>query len=170
MKTAFVVAVMLLVGCSGCGRFDPCEAATFCWDEVGVYVESAQPWLHAPDTEVRIRRALDISAAYWGAERLAGLRIHFMDVDACDGAGGGCTTYYDPAGWVPLDADYTYRQIEFDVSQGIGAGHCVESTPLAHEIGHAVLWDPGHTDPRWDGQVALYVDQLAPPSLYPDCY
>lgn len=163
---AIVLVAMVAAGC----RFDPCEGATYCRDEVGVFIESEQPWLHAPDTEARIWRALDIAAAYWGASRLPGVRIHFMDADACAGAGGGCTNYYDPDGWVPLGADYTYREIEFDVSQGIGAGHCVESTPLAHELGHVALRDPYHQDPRWDGQVALYVEQLAPASLYPDCY
>lgn len=27
--------------------------------------------------------------------------------------------------------------------------HCVEETVLVHEIGHAVIGDPDHTDPRW---------------------
>lgn len=160
----------LLTVITGCGRFDPCEGATYCRDEIGVYVESTSLWMHTADTEARIWRAVDIGAAYWGSDRLAGVRIRFMDSAACGGAGGGCTRYYDPDGWVPSDADYTYREIEFDVSQGIGAGHCIESTPLAHELGHAVLWDPDHTDPRWAGQTALYVEHLAPVSLFPDCY
>jgi hypothetical protein len=168
MKTAIVTAMML--GAAGCGRFDPCEGATFCVDEVGIYVESGETWMHAADTEQRIRRALAISMAYWGAASLPGVRIHFMDASACGGAGGGCTAYYDPDGWVPSGSDYTYREIEMNVADGVGAGHCVESTPLAHEVGHAAIWDPGHTDPRWAGQVTLYLEQLAPVSLYPDCY
>jgi hypothetical protein len=27
--------------------------------------------------------------------------------------------------------------------------HCVEQTVLVHEVGHAVIADPNHTDPRW---------------------
>lgn len=167
MKTTIL---LLALASAACAPFDPCDGATYCRDDVGVYVESAEPWLHAPDTEARIWRAVDVSAAYWGAERLAGVRIRFMGADACGGAGGGCTRYYDPDGWVPAGADYTYREVEFDVTQGLGAGRCVESTPLEHEMGHVALWDPGHTDPRWAGQLALYREQLAPASLYPDCY
>jgi hypothetical protein len=168
MKTAIVVLVVL--GVAGCARFDPCEGATYCLDEVGVYVESDLPWLHAADTEARIRRTIDVTAGYWGAERLAGVRIHFMDANACGGAGGGCTAFYDPDGWTPADSDYTYKRIEFDSAQGLGLGHCVESTPLEHEMGHVPRQDPYHADSRWAGQVALYHEYLAPASLYPDCY
>ena len=27
--------------------------------------------------------------------------------------------------------------------------YCVEETVLVHEVGHAVIGDPDHTDPRW---------------------
>ncbi len=30
-----------------------------------------------------------------------------------------------------------------------GGFRCVEETVLVHEIGHAVLGDPMHEDPRW---------------------
>lgn len=165
-----LTVVIAAAALTGCGRFDPCEGATYCMDDVGVYVESAQPWMHAADTEQRIRRALDISASYWGSPSLAGVRVHFMDGNACGGAGGGCTTYYDPEGWTLSSDHYITKRVEFDVTQGVGLGHCVESTPLAHEVGHAVLGDPTHEDPRWAGQVALYFEQLAPGSLRPDCY
>ena len=32
---------------------------------------------------------------------------------------------------------------------GVGTVSCVEQTVLVHEIGHAVVGDPLHQDPRW---------------------
>jgi hypothetical protein len=32
---------------------------------------------------------------------------------------------------------------------GTGAFQCLEQTVLVHEVGHAVIGDPRHADPRW---------------------
>jgi hypothetical protein len=37
---------------------------------------------------------------------------------------------------------------------------CLETSVLAHEIGHVIIGDPGHTDPRWYDDAAFW-DRMA---------
>lgn len=46
-----------------------------------------------------------------------------------------------------------------------GWGDCIEHTALAHEILHAVIWDPDHLDPRWTDVAGYVADAIEPAEL-----
>jgi hypothetical protein len=91
-----------------------------------------------------VEGALSAALAYWAGSwrHLAGSRITLLDGPfvPCGGASGsiGC---YDGAGEFRISAS----------DPGAGTLRCVEQTVLVHEVGHAVIGDPLHGDPRWMG-------------------
>lgn len=106
-----------------------------------VVVDSVAPFTTRPDLPARLESTLAVALEYWDGSwgDLAGFTVTLTD-DArvtCRGVASalGCT-----------DGDQI-RIVTAD--PGAGTFHCVEQTVLVHEVGHAVLGDPLHRDPRW---------------------
>ena len=99
-------------------------------------------WLSDPQLTERTSAAADAAARIWGgsAEDLDGWTVRLVGarVESCGGhhlGGCGCAESASLGGG-------TVRVFpEF--------APCIEGTILAHEVGHVIIGDDGHTDPRW---------------------
>jgi hypothetical protein len=105
------------------------------------YVETDASFAARADLPSRIESTIDTALWYWGGDwsdlRGASITLVGEQYVPCGGNASslGC-----------------YENGEIRVSTrdpGIGTFHCVEQTVLVHEVGHAVIGDPLHTDPRW---------------------
>jgi hypothetical protein len=105
-----------------------------------VSLQTAAPFARAPDFAGRLATTTDAALRYWGGswKDLAGLTITLSGeaTVACDGVQSlGC---------------FDGREIRLTtLDPGLGTFACVEQTVLVHEIGHAVIGDAEHEDPRW---------------------
>jgi len=131
---AVVLGALLLSACADRG-----PEPDFVVRGVGLIVDSEAPFTAQPDLADRVERTVDAALAYWGGgwEQLGGMSITLSGsryVD-CGGVPGaiGC-----------FDGDIRVSTTDVDA-----AFACVEQTVLVHEIGHAVIGDRDHTDPRW---------------------
>lgn len=129
-----------------CGGADGGQQAN--GTDITVSLDTTAPFAAEPDFDTRLERTIDVATAYWGGTRqdLAGQVIEFVDEQnprLCANASAlGC---YD---------GHTLSVTTRDPSAGTFL--CVEQTALVHEIGHAVIGDPNHTDPRW-----MQMDEVA---------
>jgi hypothetical protein len=128
-----VLALALATSCGG--REDD-----FYVHDTGVRVETTAPFAHQPDFPDRLRSTVDAALAYWGGDWtvLRGSTITLSgdgSVPCGDARALGCCDGGD------------LRVTTSD--PGTGTVQCVEQTVLVHEIGHAVIADPLHEDPRW---------------------
>jgi hypothetical protein len=138
-RTATVHAVALVALLSAaCGQAAS-SPPDFTVRGIGVLVRSDAPFTTQPDLAYRIESTLGASLAYWGGsfEQVAGMTV------TLDGA------RYVECGGVPGAIGCYDGDIR--VSTGdLGSAHaCVEQTALVHEVGHAVIGDREHADPRW---------------------
>lgn len=105
-----------------------------------VYVETDAPFAHEETFPARLETTLDAALRYWGGtwRALQGRSITLSGERhvACGGHAGalGC-----------FDGDIRITTSD----PGAGTFDCVEQTVLVHEVGHAVVGDAGHEDPRW---------------------
>jgi hypothetical protein len=134
-KTLLLSMIAVIAGTIACG--DP---PGFDVHGARVVVDSSAPFAQRADFPDRIESTIDAALGYWGGgwQDLAGKSITLTDAPyvTCGGKASslGC---YDG------DIRLTTRD------PGIGTFHCVEETVLVHEVGHAVLGDRTHEDPRW---------------------
>ncbi len=107
---------------------------------VAVTIETSAPFAHSPDFAARLESTLDRALQYWGGDwtALEGREITLEGAShvPCQGTTSalGC-----------FDGDI--RVTTADPSAG--TFDCVEQTVLVHEVGHAVIGDRLHEDPRW---------------------
>ncbi len=130
-------AVLAVLGLAACGRAD--LPPDFFVRGVGIVVSSGAPFAHRADLPTRIESTVDAALGYWGGswQALAGSTIT-LDGDRyvhCAGNPGAIGCYDGDIRVSTQDAGFTY--------------YCVEETALVHEVGHAVIGDPEHLDPRW---------------------
>lgn len=131
-------AIALAVVLSACGQRPP-AAPTFVVHRVGVVVDTGVPFASRPDLPARLESTAEAALAYWGGRwsDLAGATITLDagDFVTCEGTEGATGCY---------DGDVRISTSDFGRPYA-----CVEQTTLVHEIGHAVIGDPDHLDPRW---------------------
>jgi hypothetical protein len=117
----------------------------------------APAWVTAPDLRERTLAAADVAAIAWGGNltstddtTVAFSTDHYL---SCAGSLAlGCNT----ASYDLLELREAHR-IEISVwsrptdlvTQAQVLLPCVEASILAHEIGHSVIGDDDHRDPRW---------------------
>jgi hypothetical protein len=136
-RTPLLAMGIALAACGGPGAAQDASSA----GGVTVSVQTTAPFASAPDFAVRLDDTIDVALAYWGGTRqdLAGKTIELVDEQnphVCSNAGAlGC---YDGRTLAVTTRD-----------PSTGTFLCVEQTALVHEIGHLVIGDPDHTDPRW---------------------
>jgi hypothetical protein len=130
------ISASLLLGCGSPREAQP----AFSVSGVPVVVETTAPFASSADFPARVEDTLRVALRYWGGEwsNLRDVSITFSSEArvkcAGDGSALGC-----------FDGD-----IHLTTSDpGAGPYHCVEQTALVHEVGHAVIGDPTHEDPRW---------------------
>jgi hypothetical protein len=111
-----------------------------------VVVESSAPFARAPDFPERVESTLGAALSYWGGRwsDLHGMVVTFSDEESvpCGGSTSALGCY---------DGDIRLTTAD----PGVGTFECVEQTVLVHEVGHAVIGDPRHEDPRW-----MQMDQI----------
>jgi hypothetical protein len=107
--------------------------------DVAVVVLSDAPFTRATDFPSRVESTVQAALDYWGGNwtNLAGRSITFEAQQTVT-----CGTHHGSFGCYDGDIRLTTRDPAFVFS-------CVEQTVLVHEIGHAVIGDPNHEDPRW---------------------
>lgn len=130
--------MVLALAAFACGRSaDP--TPDFFVRGTGVVIQSSAPFTQRPDLPARIESTVDAALAYWGGnwQSLQGSTITLEGSQhvACAGA-------VDAIGCYDGDVRVSTRDVSFTF-------YCVEETSLVHEVGHAVIGDPNHTDSRW---------------------
>jgi hypothetical protein len=125
----------LLLG--ACGQ--PPEAPDFWIRGVGVKVRTDAPFARHPDFPARVESTVETGLAYWGGSwrDLDGTTVHFEGsaTVACGENASAVGCYDGDIRVSTVDAGTTFS--------------CVEQTALVHEVGHAVIGDAAHLDPRW---------------------
>lgn len=132
--SAGALAAAALAALAACG-----EAPGFSVHGARVIADTDAPFAHQEDFPARIESTADVALRYWGGTwaALDGVTITLSGAAwvSCGGASSlGCY-------------DGSIRVTTRDPS--LGTFSCVEQTVLVHEIGHAVIGDPNHEDPRW---------------------
>jgi hypothetical protein len=138
LGVCFLLATSMLAACGG-GRG---QGPDFLVRGVGVVVETDAPFAQRSDFPARVEDTIDVALEYWGGSwsDLEGSTLTLVGAPSvkCEGKGGaGALGCYDG------DIRVSTRD------PGIGTFSCVEATVLVHEVGHAVLGDTMHDDPRW---------------------
>lgn len=107
--------------------------------DVQVQLESQAPFTRAPDFEERVRSTLQVAVEYWGGTMasLEDRTVVLVDSPSVECGGRPSLGCFDG------DIRLTTRD------PGTGTVACIEQTVLVHEVGHAVIGDGNHTDPRW---------------------
>jgi hypothetical protein len=138
MRTRVFLVVAALVG-SACDPSAPTQQVS------SSATETRAPFAQQSDFQERVHSTIQAALDYWGGswDDLRDTKIVFTDSPAvlCEGREAlGC---YD--GEIRLTTQ----------DPSLGTFSCVEQTVLVHEIGHAVIGDPNHDDPRWMQMDAL---------------
>jgi hypothetical protein len=133
-----MVLVSLSLTASSCAG--SAERPDFTVNGMAVRVESDAPFARSDAFPGRLEVVVSAALRYWGGDwtSLEGrsLTLSSGPYVPCAGATAtlGC-----------FDGDL--RVSTWD--PGVGTVRCVEQTVLVHELGHAVLGDRAHHDPRW---------------------
>ncbi len=135
-KSAALLALLVVLAACGGGSPQP----DFVVHGTGVIVQSAAPFTKGADFPARIESTVDAALSYWGGDwkSLEGSTITLEDSQHVH-----CGSSSDAIGC----QDGNIRVSTRDPS--LGTWDCVEETVLVHEVGHAVIGDTNHTDPRW---------------------
>jgi hypothetical protein len=131
-----VAALLVALAAASCGA----PEADFYVRETAVRVRTDAPFAHAPELPARIESTVDAALAYWGGDWRV---LRGRTITLVGGAYVSCGGNRQALGcW-----DGNVRVATAD--PGLGTLRCVEQTVLVHELGHAVLGDRNHEDPRW---------------------
>lgn len=140
---ALIVTALLGPALAACGGPEDSDApATQVQSPRGLHLELATdaPFTRAADFDARMESTIEVALQYWGGSwaLLEDRTIHLVDTPTVDCGGRESLGCYDGhAIW------FTTRD------PGTGTVACIEQTVLVHEIGHLVLGDADHHDPRW---------------------
>jgi hypothetical protein len=131
-----LAVALAIAGCSA-----PTEREVdFTVRDTAIVVETDAPFSQSPDFPERVESTVEAALAYWGGDwtDLAGMTITFAGTRwvRCGGAESALGCY---------DGDIRVTTSD----PGVGTLSCVEQTVLVHEVGHAVIGDHRHEDPRW---------------------
>ena len=128
------------VALASCGSPNaPQSSADFAVRDISIVVRSDAPFTQATDFPGRVESTLEAALEYWGGnwDDLSGRSITFEAAQTVE-----CGSHHGAFGCFDGDIRLTTRDPAFTFS-------CVEQTVLVHEVGHAVIGDASHRDPRW---------------------
>ena len=130
------VLALAAIALSACGTGTDRQFAV---RDVQVVVRSDEPFTRAVDFPSRVESTVEVALEYWGGswDQLAGRSITFEGEQNVE-----CGTHRGAFGCFDGDIRLSTRDLAFPFS-------CVEQTVLVHEIGHAIIGDAAHLDPRW---------------------
>jgi hypothetical protein len=133
-KSSLVLA-LLLTACGGG------SAPSFVVHQTAVVVRSDAPFARVTDLPERFESTVDAALEYWGGS--------WKDLeDSTITLEGGQHVQCRGSRFAIGCRDG--REIRISTRDPrLGPWNCLEATVLVHEIGHAVIDDPDHTDPRW---------------------
>jgi hypothetical protein len=138
LRSWIAVPLLALAACGGL-RTDPAVTPDFVVRDAAIVIQSDAAFTRSADFPARVESTIQAALGYWGGNwsNLAGTTIVFAGTShvACAGNDGSTGCYDGDIRLSTLDAGRTVS--------------CVEATVLVHEVGHAVIGDAGHTDPRW---------------------
>jgi hypothetical protein len=137
-RWAIALTAIAIASC-GMPSAVPSRDPAFAVRDVSIVVRSDAPFTQATDFPGRVESTVQAALDYWGGDwsDLAGRSITFeQDQTVTCGSHNGAFGCFDG------DIRLTTRDPAFVFS-------CVEQTVLVHEVGHAVIGDPTHQDPRW---------------------
>ena len=136
-RVATYVVALALASCTASAA--TVEQPDFAVRDVGVVLRSSEPFTRASDFPARVESTLEAALEYWGGswDDLAGRSITFEG-----GQTVTCGTHTGAFGCFDGNIRLSTRDPAFPFS-------CVEQTVLVHEVGHAVIGDVSHQDPRW---------------------
>jgi hypothetical protein len=109
--------------------------------DTALVVRTDAAFAHSTDLPQRFESTVQAALTYWGGTwgDLSGATVileggQHVECNGVDGA-IGC---------------HAGKEIRISTRDpSIGTWNCIEATVLVHEIGHAVIGDPDHEDPRW---------------------
>jgi len=145
-KLALALVVLALTACGG-AEDQPRTVQVRSVQGLSVVVDSQAAFTRAADFDSRIQTTVAAALQYWGGTWDL---LDHVDVRLVDTAGVACGGRESLGCFESPEIRLTTRD------PGSGTVACVEQTMLVHEIGHLVLGDPDHTDPRW-----MEMDSLA---------
>ena len=136
-RWAFGLAAVVLASCGSPNAAN--RGSDFAVRDVSIVVRSDAPFTRASDFPGRVESTVQAALDYWGGSwsDLAGRSITFEGEQTVT-----CGAYHSAFGCFDGDIRLTTRDPAFTFS-------CVEQTVLVHEVGHAVIGDASHDDPRW---------------------
>lgn len=134
-KRAALIGLVTLAACGEAAL----PAPDFAVRGAFVVIRSGAPFVQRPDFPARIESTIDAALGYWGGtwQSLEGRTITLYGSQYVP-----CAGTPDAVGCYDGDVRVSTRDVSFTYS-------CVEETVLVHEVGHAVIGDLDHTDPRW---------------------
>ncbi len=131
------VSLLAVAVAAGCGA--PSRSVDVGQDFT-VVIDTTAPFAARPDFPGRVESTVAAALDYWGGTwaDLRGVTLTVSDDPRVSCAGRatlGCTEG---------------REIRITTRDpSVGTFSCIEQTVLVHEIGHAVIGDATHEDPRW---------------------
>lgn len=129
------VALAALVALAACA-----ESPGFAVHGVRVVPETDAPFALQADFPARIESTIDVALRYWGG---TWADLDGVSITLSGQAYVSCGGMASALGCYDGDIRLTTRD------PGAGTFSCVEQTVLVHEVGHAVIGDRLHEDPRW---------------------
>lgn len=132
-----LLASLILAG-AACGR--PASEPDLQVRDIGVVLETTAPFAQRSDFQARLETTIQAALDYWGGDwsDLSGKTLTLSD-DSYVTCGGNASSLGCYDGNLRLTTK----------DPALGTFSCVEATVLVHEIGHAVIGDENHEDPRW---------------------
>jgi hypothetical protein len=107
---------------------------------VGVVIAAKTPFAMRPDLPARLESTVEAALGYWGGS-WSDLRLVTITLED--------SRYVECPGNASATGCFDGRDLRVS-TQDLGTPFaCVEQTVLVHEVGHAVIGDPNHVDPRW---------------------
>jgi hypothetical protein len=138
---------LLLAACGGGQGADTPAEQVRSLRGMSLVIASDAPFTGAADFDARLQTTIEAALRYWGGSwaLVDGRTMRLMDTPDVECGGRSSLGCFDG------------REIRLTTRDpGVGTVACIEQTVLVHEIGHVVLGDVLHTDPRW-----MEMDQLA---------
>ena len=125
---------MLALLAVGCGR------GSLTLQDDAAADPSAPAWVRDPSTPTRVVAVTGVAVRAWRGSPgdLDGWTIRLTDAPIMICCGHTIGAW----GYLGCTEDRT-------ITLRLDNSACIEATNLAHEAGHVVIDDPGHTDPRW---------------------
>jgi hypothetical protein len=139
-RIAVALAVSALACGGGAGGGTAVGAKELAIDQVDVVLQTSAPFSEATDFPARLQSTIEAALAYWGGTwaDLRNVTVTLTDAPSVPCRGGQALGCYENG-----ELRLTTRD------PSLGTFSCVEQTVLVHEIGHAVIGDADHQDPRW---------------------